>query len=53
MSTSSLDERKFIRELKQQRRRRLPKRHLKLSEVALIPPRSIPQMLAIFTGVEF
>jgi len=34
-------------ELKQQRRRRLRKRHLQ-SEVALIPSRSIRQMLAIF-----
>ena len=47
------------RELKQQRRRRLPKRHLK-SEFALLQTsshlfqtRSIRQMLANFSGVEF
>ena len=50
---------KVNRELKQQRRRRLRKRHLK-SEVALlqtlsrlIASRSVRQRLAMFTGVEF
>ena len=43
----------YIRELKQQRRRwQLRKHHLK-SEVELIPSRSIRQMLAIISGVEF
>ena len=42
----------YIRELKQQRRRHLRTHHLK-SEVALIPSRSIRQMLAIISGVEF
>ena len=49
-----------IRELKQQRRRRLRKRHLKLkwiratlNFIGLIPPHSIRQMLANFSGVEF
>ena len=39
----------YTRELKQQQRRT---HHLK-SEVALIPSRSIRQMLAIISGVEF
>ena len=50
---------KANRELKQQRRRRLRKRHLK-SEVALLQTlsrfnasRSVRQILAIFSGVEF
>ena len=49
----------IIRELKQQPRRRLQKRHLKSefaqtsNSIALIPTRSIREMLAHFSGVEF
>ena len=46
-----------IWELKQQQRRRLPKRHLKSHAasnfIALIPSRLIRQMMANFFGVEF
>ena len=48
-----------IGSLKQQRRRRLPKRYLKgefaliQNFIALIPTRSVRQMLANFSGVEF
>ena len=42
------------RELKQRRRRRLRKRHLRGSNLqALIPSRSIRQILVNFSGVEF
>ena len=47
LPSASLDLKVPIRKLKQQRRRRLRKRHLK-SEFVLIPPRLIRQMLANF-----
>ena len=56
---SSHCSRKLNRELKQQRQRRLQKRHLKgtvfaaSNFIALIPCRSVRQMLAIFSGIEF
>ena len=49
----------FFSELKQQRRRRLGKRHVKKwirstsNFIALIPTRTIRQMLVIFSGAEF